>query len=39
VHQYLRDGGVLLAQKILLMIEGQAAESETLQTMLVVRQT
>jgi DNA-binding LacI/PurR family transcriptional regulator len=39
VHQYLRDGGVLLAQKILQIIEGQAVESQTLQTMLVVRQT
>jgi len=39
VHQYLRDGGVLLARKILGLIEGEAVESETLGTTLVVRQT
>ena len=39
VHQYLRDGGVLLARKILGLIEGEAVESESLGTTLVVRQT
>lgn len=39
VHQYLRDGGVLLAKKILGLINEEAVESEVLQTMLVVRQT
>jgi DNA-binding LacI/PurR family transcriptional regulator len=39
VHQYLRDGGVLLAKKILGLIEGVSVESETLGTTLVVRQT
>jgi DNA-binding LacI/PurR family transcriptional regulator len=39
VHQYLRDGGVLLARKILGLIEGQPVESEALGTTLVVRQT
>ena len=39
VHQYLRDGGVLLAKKILGLIEGVPVESETLGTTLVVRQT
>ncbi|MDN4053071.1 LacI family DNA-binding transcriptional regulator [Massilia sp. YIM B02763] len=40
VHQYLRDGGVLLAQKMLQMIEGRAdVHSEMLPTTLIVRQT
>lgn len=39
VHQYLRDGGVLLAKKILGMIEGDPVESETLGINLMVRQT
>lgn len=39
VHQYLRDGGVLLARKILGLIEGEPVESESLGTTLVVRQT
>lgn len=40
VHQYLRDGGVLLAQKMLQMIEGQHdVRSEMLPTNLIVRQT
>ncbi|MBI3727415.1 MAG: LacI family DNA-binding transcriptional regulator [Burkholderiales bacterium] len=39
VHQYLRDGGILLAKKILGLINEEAVESEVLQTMLVVRQT
>ncbi|MFZ6657350.1 LacI family DNA-binding transcriptional regulator [Undibacterium sp. TJN19] len=39
VHQYLRDGGVLLAKKILALINNEAVESEVLQTLLVVRQT
>jgi DNA-binding LacI/PurR family transcriptional regulator len=39
VHQYLRDGGVLLAKKMLALIEGQPVKSEMLPTMLMVRQT
>ena len=39
VHQYLRDGGVLLARKMLDMIEGRPAGSEMLPTTLIVRQT
>ncbi|NRR30907.1 LacI family DNA-binding transcriptional regulator [Oxalobacteraceae bacterium] len=39
VHQYLRDGGVLLAKKMLALIEGQPVQSEMLPTMLMVRQT
>jgi DNA-binding LacI/PurR family transcriptional regulator len=39
VHQYLRDGGVLLAKKMLGMIEGHAVHSEMLPTTLIVRQT
>lgn len=41
VHQYLRDGGVLLAKKMLAMIDGgaPAATSEMLPTTLIVRQT
>jgi DNA-binding LacI/PurR family transcriptional regulator len=39
VHQYLRDGGVLLAKKMLGMIEGQPVHSESLPTTLIVRQT
>ena len=39
VHQYLRDGGVLLARKILGLIHGEAVASEMLPTMLVARQT
>ena len=39
VHQYLRDGGVLLAKKMLAMIEGQPTDSEMLPTTLIVRQT
>ena len=39
VHQYLRDGGVLLAKKMLGLIEGQPVQSEMLPTMLMVRQT
>lgn len=39
VHQYLRDGGVLLAKKILELIEGKAVDSEMLPTQLMVRQT
>ncbi len=39
VHQYLRDGGVLLAQKILGLIHGETVTSEMLPTMLVARQT
>jgi DNA-binding LacI/PurR family transcriptional regulator len=39
VHQYLRDGGVLLAKKMLGLIEGRAVTSEMLPTMLMVRQT
>ncbi len=39
VHQYLRDGGVLLAKKMLGLINGEPVESEMLPTMLMVRQT
>jgi DNA-binding LacI/PurR family transcriptional regulator len=39
VHQYLRDGGVLLAKKMLGLIEGQPVGSEMLPTILMVRQT
>lgn len=39
VHQYLRDGGVLLAKKILGLVNGEAVESEMLPTELVRRQT
>ncbi|WP_374585091.1 LacI family DNA-binding transcriptional regulator [Pseudoduganella sp.] len=39
VHQYLRDGGVLLAKKMLALLEGQAVASETLPTALIVRAT
>jgi DNA-binding LacI/PurR family transcriptional regulator len=39
VHQYLRDGGVLLAKKMLSLIEGRPVQSEMLPTMLMVRQT
>jgi DNA-binding LacI/PurR family transcriptional regulator len=39
VHQYLRDGGVLLAKKMLGLIEGQPVSSEMLPTTLMVRQT
>jgi DNA-binding LacI/PurR family transcriptional regulator len=39
VHQYLRDGGVLLAKKMLAMIEGQPVQTEMLPTTLIVRQT
>jgi DNA-binding LacI/PurR family transcriptional regulator len=39
VHQYLRDGGVLLAKKMLDLMNGQPAVSEMLPTTLMVRQT
>ncbi|ELX11903.1 transcriptional regulator LacI family [Janthinobacterium sp. HH01] len=39
VHQYLRDGGVLLAKKMLGLIEGHPVASEMLPTTLMVRQT
>jgi DNA-binding LacI/PurR family transcriptional regulator len=40
VHQYLRDGGVLLAKKMLALIEGRDdVRSEMLPTTLIVRQT
>lgn len=39
VHQYLRDGGTLLAKKVLGLIHGEPVESEVLHTTLVVRQT
>jgi DNA-binding LacI/PurR family transcriptional regulator len=39
VHQYLRDGGVLLAKKMLALIGGEPVASEMLPTTLVVRQT
>jgi DNA-binding LacI/PurR family transcriptional regulator len=39
VHQYLRDGGVLLAKKMLALIEGEEVTSEMLPTTLMVRQT
>ena len=39
VHQYLQDGGALLAKKMLAMIRGEAVNSEMLPTSLIVRQT
>ena len=39
VHQYLRDGGVLLAKKMLGLIEGHPVASEMLPTTLMVRHT
>ncbi len=39
VHQDLRDGGEMLAQKILDLIDGKVVSSEMLPTKLVVRQT
>jgi hypothetical protein len=39
VHQYLHDGGVLLARKMLGLIEGEKVTSEMLPTTLMVRQT
>jgi DNA-binding LacI/PurR family transcriptional regulator len=39
VHQYLRDGGVLLAKKMLGLIHGDPVESEMLPTTLIARQT
>lgn len=39
VHQYLRDGGVLLAKKMLGLIDGTPVESEMLPTTLICRQT
>ena len=39
VHQYLRDGGVLLARKMLGMINGESVVSEMLPTTLICRQT
>jgi len=39
VHQYLRDGGVLLAKKMLGLIEGHTVASEMLPTTLMVRHT
>lgn len=39
VHQDLYHGGILLARKVLAMIEGQAAASEYLPTRLVIRGT
>ena len=39
VHQYLRDGGVLLARKMLAVLDGKPAHSEMLPTNLIVRQT
>ena len=39
VHQYLRDGGVLLARKMLGLIHGDMVTSEMLPTTLMVRQT
>jgi DNA-binding LacI/PurR family transcriptional regulator len=39
VHQYLRDGGVLLAKKMLGMINGETVASEMLPTTLISRQT
>lgn len=39
VHQYLRDGGVLLAKKMLGMINGEPVQSEMLPTTLICRQT
>ncbi|AKU24976.1 LacI family transcriptional regulator [Massilia sp. NR 4-1] len=39
VHQYLRDGGVLLARKMLDLMNGNPVASEMLPTTLMVRQT
>ncbi|HYD79408.1 MAG TPA: LacI family DNA-binding transcriptional regulator [Paucimonas sp.] len=39
VHQYLHNGGVLLAKKMLALINGEEVHSEMLSTTLVVRQT
>ncbi len=39
VHQNWHDGGVLLARKILALIEGKRAQSEMLPTSLIVRAT
>lgn len=39
VHQNFLDAGVLLARKVRALIEGEAAESETLPTHLVLRAT
>ncbi|MES2900250.1 MAG: LacI family DNA-binding transcriptional regulator [Pseudomonadota bacterium] len=39
VHQYLRDGGVLLAKKMLGLIQGESVSSEMLPTTLISRQT
>ena len=39
VHQYLRDGGVLLARKMLGLIDGTPVASEMLPTELIARQT
>jgi DNA-binding LacI/PurR family transcriptional regulator len=39
VHQYLHDGGALLADKMLAMIRGETVSSEMLPTSLIVRQT
>ena len=39
VHQYLRDGGVLLAKKMLGLIHGESVTSEMLPTTLMVRAT
>jgi DNA-binding LacI/PurR family transcriptional regulator len=39
VHQYLRDGGVLLARKMLALIDGESVASEMLPTTLISRQT
>ncbi|WEF32302.1 LacI family DNA-binding transcriptional regulator [Pseudoduganella chitinolytica] len=39
VHQYLRDGGVLLARKMLDLMNGEAVGSEVLPTTLMVRAT
>jgi DNA-binding LacI/PurR family transcriptional regulator len=39
VHQYLHNGGILLAKKILALINNENVQSEMLATTLVVRQT
>jgi DNA-binding LacI/PurR family transcriptional regulator len=39
VHQYLRDGGVLLAKKMLGLMNGEPVVSEMLPTTLIARQT
>lgn len=39
VHQNWRDGGVKLAQKILALIEGNSAPSESMPTSLTIRQS